>query len=301
MVKHQSDAVSPVPPFGSLSVGGVYSRSDIHGRFAGNRQKGISVSTKESVILLFHTKEPSRQFYADGVDEDGVYWFSGEGRLGDMQWSSENSQLREAAETPRSLLMFERYRRAGGLWRFHGEMFCLGHKEVTQLDEKGNLRRAFVFALAKIVDASSQGPFDNETLAEASSVSFESLRELALGAQTGAGNVAQRMSMKTFFLRSAAIRRYALQRATGICEGCHEPAAFEASWGPYLEVHHLTRLADGGPDHPDRVAAVCANCHRRCHLGTDRVAYNALVSKAIVLKECEQRTGKSHGPAHPGC
>ena len=91
--------------------------------------------------------------------------------------------------------------------------------------------------------------------------------------------------MTTFFLRSEAIRQYALQRANGFCEACHDAAAFQASWGPYLEVHHLTRLADGGPDHPDRVAAVCANCHRRCHYGTDRDTYNTLLSQAIAGKE----------------
>ncbi len=288
MAKQESEPVSPVPPLGSLCVGSVFARSDLHDRFAGNRQKGISVSTRESVILLFHTREPSRQFYSDGVDEDGIYWFSGEGRIGDMQWNSENTQLRDAAETPRSLLLFERYRRAGGLWSFYGEMFCLGHKEVTQSDENGQARRAFVFALARIVDAGSLGHDKDRTSFEATSLSLGSLRDMAIGTKPAAGSAGRRMSMATFFLRSEAIRQYALQRANGLCEACNDPAAFQANWGPYLEVHHLSRLADGGPDHPDRVAAVCANCHRRCHYGTDRVAYNALLSKAIARKEAER-------------
>ncbi|MFC1652495.1 HNH endonuclease [Planctomycetota bacterium] len=38
----------------------------------------------------------------------------------------------------------------------------------------------------------------------------------------------------------------------------------------FLEVHHLFRLADDGPDIPDNVAAICPNCHRELHYGADR-------------------------------
>jgi hypothetical protein len=39
--------------------------------------------------------------------------------------------------------------------------------------------------------------------------------------------------------------------------------------GPNLEPHHIRRLADGGPDHPRWVAALCPTCHRRVHHGVD--------------------------------
>ena len=39
----------------------------------------------------------------------------------------------------------------------------------------------------------------------------------------------------------------------------------------YLEVHHIERLSDGGPDHPRWVVAVCPNCHRRAHYAGDEV------------------------------
>jgi 5-methylcytosine-specific restriction protein A len=34
-----------------------------------------------------------------------------------------------------------------------------------------------------------------------------------------------------------------------------------------LEPHHTTRLADGGPDDPAFVGAICPNCHREIHHG----------------------------------
>lgn len=80
---------------------------------------------------------------------------------------------------------------------------------------------------------------------------------------------ASRMILTRAFDRSPDVIAEALLRAAGICESCREPAPFaRASDGtPYLEVHHRTRLSDGGDDSIDNVLAVCPNCHRRWHFG----------------------------------
>lgn len=60
-----------------------------------------------------------------------------------------------------------------------------------------------------------------------------------------------------------------LIRSKGICEKCGKDAPFKrASDGtPYLEVHHIKRLADGGKDTVENAIAVCPNCHREFHFG----------------------------------
>jgi HNH endonuclease len=71
--------------------------------------------------------------------------------------------------------------------------------------------------------------------------------------------------------RSTAIRLYVLCRANGRCEGCNSRAPFlTADGAPYLEAHHVERLADEGPDHPRKVIGLCPNCHRRAHHSQDR-------------------------------
>lgn len=62
---------------------------------------------------------------------------------------------------------------------------------------------------------------------------------------------------------------YVLQRAGGVCERCNQPASFirKSDQTPYLEVHHIIRLADDGPDTPDNAQALCPNCHREVHYG----------------------------------
>ncbi|WP_200883703.1 HNH endonuclease [Archangium violaceum] len=62
-----------------------------------------------------------------------------------------------------------------------------------------------------------------------------------------------------------------LARANGLCEGCRQSAPFiRASDGtPYLEVHHCIRLADEGEDTVENAIALCPNCHRKAHFGSE--------------------------------
>jgi len=86
--------------------------------------------------------------------------------------------------------------------------------------------------------------------------------------------------------RAQAIRAYVLKRANGTCEGCGQPAPFlTAANRPYLEPHHTLRLADGGPDAPEHVIALCPNCHRRAHYAADSRTFNqGLIAKLAVLE-----------------
>lgn len=75
------------------------------------------------------------------------------------------------------------------------------------------------------------------------------------------------------FVRSPAVAAYVERRARGRCEGCLAKAPFTRDDGrAFLEIHHLQRLADRGPDTPDNAVAVCPNCHRELHHGAERTA-----------------------------
>ena len=75
----------------------------------------------------------------------------------------------------------------------------------------------------------------------------------------------------TQYDRDQAVVKWVLHNADGRCEACDSPAPFyKASNGePFLEVHHLIRLCDGGPDTIENAIAVCPNCHRNLHYGKD--------------------------------
>ncbi|OXI94940.1 MULTISPECIES: HNH endonuclease [Burkholderia] len=70
------------------------------------------------------------------------------------------------------------------------------------------------------------------------------------------------------FVRNPDVVAEVLDRADGKCEICHGDAPFMRRDGrPYLEVHHVVQLADGGEDTTENAVAVCPNCHRRAHYG----------------------------------
>ena len=66
--------------------------------------------------------------------------------------------------------------------------------------------------------------------------------------------------------RDPKVVAHAEDRADGICELCSKPAPFVTAKGrPFLEVHHIIPLSEGGEDTTENVAALCPNCHRMCH------------------------------------
>jgi 5-methylcytosine-specific restriction endonuclease McrA len=86
--------------------------------------------------------------------------------------------------------------------------------------------------------------------------------------------------------RVQAIRLYVLRRADGTCEGCGAGTPFVTPSGdPYLEPHHTTRLADGGPDDPADVIALCPTCHRRVHHANDGRQFNLTLKRRLAQIE----------------
>jgi 5-methylcytosine-specific restriction endonuclease McrA len=71
------------------------------------------------------------------------------------------------------------------------------------------------------------------------------------------------------FIRNPDVAAEVLERAAGRCERCKAKAPFRRASDntPYLEVHHIIRLADGGEDTVDNAVALCPNCHRKSHYG----------------------------------
>lgn len=91
-------------------------------------------------------------------------------------------------------------------------------------------------------------------------------------APTGNAEPAKIQSTSTQFARDARVVAWVLNEAGGKCECCTKDAPFARIDGrPYLEVHHLKRLADGGTDRVSNAIALCPNCHRELHFGINRL------------------------------
>jgi 5-methylcytosine-specific restriction protein A len=78
-------------------------------------------------------------------------------------------------------------------------------------------------------------------------------------------------STVTLYERDRDVKAWLLKFSNGLCECCQNEAPFISDLGiPFLEVHHVIRLADGGADSINNAVAVCPNCHRALHHSKDK-------------------------------
>jgi predicted HNH restriction endonuclease len=73
----------------------------------------------------------------------------------------------------------------------------------------------------------------------------------------------------SIFKRSPDVVAEVWHRAKGICQDCKNKAPFnkKSDGKPYLEVHHIISLSEGGDDTVENAIALCPNCHRQRHFG----------------------------------
>lgn len=96
----------------------------------------------------------------------------------------------------------------------------------------------------------------------------------------------QRYLATTSYVRDPHVKAWVLVVADSQCECCDAQAPFITATGePFLEVHHLRTLADGGSDTINNTVALCPNCHRELHYGANQVEKrDALYRKLSRLK-----------------
>lgn len=266
-----------------FEVGQIYKRrTDIHGPFGGQQQGGISTPKDHPVILAFTGSAGTQHGYEDGWSDDGVFNYFGEGRNGDMTFSGGNSAIRDQLSNGKELLLFEKVRRDGSV-RYMGNFTCIGYEYRDAPDTNRKMRQAIVFKLLP------QDDFSQDLGDEGQQPSnFDELRKKAYEAGNEAQPGETSQVKRQAFKRSASVKLYALERASGVCESCEKPAPFYTSSGkPFLEVHHITRLTDGGPDRPDRVAAICPNCHRAAHHSEGKGELNRNLLDRVREKEAK--------------
>lgn len=292
-----SASIKPIPRF---QIGKKYDRkTDIHGPFGGSLQSGIAPSSVVDAIFLFTGDSGSQYGYADadGFDQFGgkVFSYTGEGQVGDMEFTRGNRAVLEHSRDGRALHLFRSLGKGKGQ-EYLGEFVYASHRLTQGPDRDGNQRQLIVFQLVPVETAalmeSADGGSEEGSLPEPKTLA--EARSLAITAANSADGKVEHSAIRTLYRRSKAVKDYVLMRANGICESCKRPAPFVRLDGsPYLEPHHTTRVSDGGPDHPRHVAAVCPACHREIHYGQEGAAKNAELQ--VYLLQIEDKV--SGGPA----
>jgi 5-methylcytosine-specific restriction enzyme A len=266
----------------NFELGDIYNRRrDLHGQFGGQQQGGISTPSRAPYIFLITGESGEQYGYHDGWNEDGVYLYTGEGQIGDMQFVRGNRAIRDHLADGKDLLLFEQLGKGKG-YRFLGIFACASWESRASPDRNGDMRQVIVFHLLK------QEEIGNATSAPVSPPlsSVDQLRRRAYEASSTPAEKDTKETRRRYYERSGAVKAYVLARANGRCESCGSSAPFTCPDGsPYLEPHHTRRVSDGGPDDPRWVGGICPNCHREIHYGAQGKERNLKLQEYIIQLE----------------
>jgi 5-methylcytosine-specific restriction endonuclease McrA len=102
-------------------------------------------------------------------------------------------------------------------------------------------------------------------------------------AKKAKGKPAKKVSQREEFVRNPWVVAGARKRSDGKCEvpGCACGLFLRDDDSPYLEVHHIIPLAEGGDDTLLNAAAICPHCHRVLHHGKERMALRAKLAAHV--------------------
>jgi len=91
-------------------------------------------------------------------------------------------------------------------------------------------------------------------------------------ARKAKGKPATRSRTTTDYVRNPYVVAAAILRSGGTCEmpKCKHVLFLRDDGSPFLEVHHITPLSEGGDDTLRNAAALCPMCHREAHHGANR-------------------------------
>ena len=154
----------------------------------------------------------------------------------------------------------------------------LGLERMPGLGPQGNMGPRAEFIIKTIIEERGYFGFPSSTLlASPRSIFAPSLAP----PPAGNSNPPRRQVAVEQTVRDPSVVEWVLAYAAGRCECCNQPAPFFREDGtPYLEVHHVKWLAQGGADTVRNAVALCPNCHRQLHYGTNA----ALLVARLVLR-----------------
>ncbi|AXR82300.1 HNH endonuclease [Natrarchaeobaculum sulfurireducens] len=267
--------IEGIPAVSALEEGETYHRVKLHEKYGGARYRGIAPCKDHPYVFIFTGDSGEEYGYLDEFRGD-TFVYTGEGREGDMEMTQGNKAIRDHRKDGREIHLFESNEEAWSV-TYVGQFEYAGWFHQRLEDTNGNYRKAICFELEPVdnnveIETDDLGQLDLETLYERAK--GNSAPEALEGETTATKRIT--------YSRSKPVKEYALRVADGVCQGCEEPAPFIGKDGePFLEVHHLHRRSDGGPDNPDNVVALCPNCHRRVHHGQDKNEFNNAVVEKI--------------------
>jgi 5-methylcytosine-specific restriction protein A len=224
-----------------------------------------SLATNSLVLIADHTRPA-----CDDKWIGKTFQYTGMGLTGDQGLSfNQNKALCESGENGTGLFLFEVF--TGGDYTYIGEVELADNPYLSrQADSEKTLRDVTVFPLRLRGNACPPLPKKELPEPHEETVRKKTLKlpldQLEFQARYSLKEGVRREVVSEVFDGDRIVSEYAQRKADGICQLCTMPAPFRGRNGePFLEIHHIIPLAEGGQDIIENVAALCPNCHRKMH------------------------------------
>lgn len=151
---------------------------------------------------------------------------------------------------------------------------------IVRTNENGHYCYTFLLKLKSSIDFATE--FNQDFEKEVENKRSMHRADLLDDACNRGGKPGKYRVNTTVYYRDPVIAAAVKERANGRCDLCGQTAPFNSANGfPYLEEHHLDRLADGGDDSVDNAVALCPNCHRKMHIVNDEKDTEALKKRIL--------------------
>ena len=236
-----------------IDIGTELSNDEMRSLFQCGNMGGMRRSKKTGTLVII--SDETKGLYRD-VWINGVLHYTGMGKLGNQVLEgNQNGTLYHSDTNGVEVHLFEVFKKA--VYTYRGIVKLVEKPyQSEQLDDAGQLRKVWIFPIQPIAEI---------VLSEKEIVKLTD-QELAKRTINKAKKPEAKSIETVVYYRDPYLKEMVKRIAEGKCQYCGNDAPFIDNNGqPYLEEHHVKRLADGGSDTIDNVVAICPNCHRRVH------------------------------------
>ncbi len=239
-----------------LKIGDEINNKQLSELFKCDNMRGMrrSHTTGTLVLVADHTKD----IYND-MWKGNIMHYTGMGKHGDQELKDQNRTLYESDTNGVEVFLFEVFREK--VYTYKGQVKLAGKPyQDKQKDEEGRVRKVWIFPIAPIESLEKDKKTNKDEKV------YIPLFEREIRQQKSSGLVEPKLSTSKLYNRDEILRDNVKIIANGKCQLCGNDAPFIDPYGaPYLEEHHIVKVADGGSDTMDNVVALCPNCHRKMH------------------------------------
>lgn len=248
-----------------IKIGDVVSNGEMRRIFQCGNMGGMRKSNKTGTLVV--VSDDTKGLYKD-VWKNGVLHYTGMGKKGDQTLTGANNQngtLYYSDTNGVEVHLFEVLEKAR--YTYRGVVVLADKPYMSeQYDEIGNMRKVWMFPIKPVGETTfteSREPEEKELIKLTE-------EELARRSTIKVVDKKQRKTETVVYYRDPYVKELVKRIAKGKCQYCGQDAPFvDKNNVPYLEEHHVKRLADGGTDTIDNVVAICPNCHRKMHVLND--------------------------------